>query len=510
VTPDAFAAATDLFADPALLVAPDGTVRSANAAAAEHLGVAAEALRGRPLGAFVASAADDLAAYLRACARSRQKVPGALTTLGAEGRAVAFRAEGRLLRPADETGEALILVRLVPKETAAVQFVALTERVERLTHEVARRKKAEADLLASSRHKDEFLALLAHELRNPLAPILNGIEVLRLRGDDGPTRARALDMIARQARHLSHMVDDLLDVARITQGKVRLARERVDLARLVRATVADHRGACDAAAVTAAVETPPAPVWVHGDPTRLAQVVANLLTNACKFTDAGGRVEVRVSGGAGRAEVRVRDTGAGIEPALLPRLFEPFAQADRTLNRAGGGLGLGLALVKGLAELHGGGAAARSDGLGRGSEFSVWLPLEAEPAAVVGTPPAGPAQPRRRVLVIEDNRDAAESLRMLLELLGHEVRVAHTGPDGVRAGDEWRPDVIVCDIGLPGLDGYGVALELGRLSVRSTARLIALTGYGDEDSRRRAAEVGFHHHLTKPANIDVLRQLLVG
>jgi signal transduction histidine kinase len=509
VTPESFAAATDLFADPAFLVGPDGRIHSANSAASGQLGVPADRLPGRALSDFVPPPHDSLAAYLRACARSKQKVPGAFSVRDASGKEAAFKAEGRLLKPGNGEGGALFLVRLVPKQAAVAQFVALTERVEQLTREVGRRRKAEADLLAAARHKDEFLALLAHELRNPLSPIVNGIEVLRLRGADEATRGRSLEMMARQARHMSRIVDDLLDVARITQGKLRLARERVDFARLVRSAVADHRVGCAAGGVGVLVDAPETPVWVSGDPTRLTQVVANLLTNSCKFTDRGGRVEVQVLRREGRAELRVRDTGVGIEPAVLPRLFEPFAQADRTLERTRGGLGLGLALVKGLAELHGGGAAARSDGPGHGAEFSVWLPLEGEPAPVSG-PATGPRGAGRRVLLIEDNRDAAESLRMLMDILGHEVRVVFTGPDGVREADEWRPDVVVCDIGLPGLDGYGVAAELGRLSVRSTARLIALTGYGDDESRQRAAEVGFHHHLTKPADPEVLRDLLAG
>jgi CheY-like chemotaxis protein len=250
-------------------------------------------------------------------------------------------------------------------------------------------------------------------------------------------------------------------------------------------------------------------VWVSADPVRLNQIVANLFTNACKFTDYG-RVDVIVRASGSRAEVRVRDTGAGLDPAVLPRLFEPFAQADRTLDRAGGGLGLGLALAKGLAELHGGGVSGHSDGPERGSEFTFWLPLESEPAALADSPPPDPAAERRRVLIIEDNLDAAASLQMLLEVLGHEVRVAHTGPDGVREAVAWRPEVIVCDIGLPGLDGYGVASELQKLSVRSTACLIALTGYDDPDSRDRSARAGFHHHLKKPADPALLQKLLAG
>jgi CheY-like chemotaxis protein len=255
------------------------------------------------------------------------------------------------------------------------------------------------------------------------------------------------------------------------------------------------------------------PVWVLGDPTRLAQVLGNLLDNAARFTDPGGRVTVRlaVEAGRGQAVLAVRDTGVGIEAGLLPHLFEVFTQADRSLERSRGGLGLGLALVKGLTELHGGEVQASSPGPGRGAEFVVRLPVQPEPAALSNIPAApGRAPKRLRVLVVEDNQDSADMLQMLLGLFGHEVRVACTGPAGVQAAGEWGPDVVVCDIGLPGLDGYGVAGELRRNPATAKARLIAVTGYGQEEDRRRARQAGFDHHLTKPVNPDALLELLAG
>jgi PAS domain S-box-containing protein len=379
---------------------------------------------------------------------------------------------------------------------------------KRLEEELRRRAE---DLAEADRRKGEFLNLLAHELRNPLAPLFNGLEILRVGGSDPEHRDRAEETIRRQARHLARLVDNLLDLARITRGKVQLRRERLDLARLVRVTAEDHRPALEGAGLALAVVVPETPLWVNGDGTRLAQVLGNLLDNAAKFTDRGG--SIRVSLGADRVgrrgELRVLDTGRGIEPDVLPRLFEPFGQADRGLDRGKGGLGLGLALVKGLVELHGGEVTARSAGPGSGAEFIIRLPLEPEPAALAGPPAARPGtRERLRILIVEDNPDAAETLRILLELLGHDVAVAHTGPEGVEASRRRRPDIILCDIGLPGLDGYGVARAVRREPATAGARLIAITGYGSDEDRRRSREAGFDLHLTKPVDPADLQPLL--
>jgi signal transduction histidine kinase/CheY-like chemotaxis protein len=374
------------------------------------------------------------------------------------------------------------------------------------TRETASRCRAEE----ADRRKDEFIAMLAHELRNPLAPLRNSLQIVRLAGGDAGLVARARDMMDRQVTHLARMVDDLLDASRITLGKVPLRAERLDVAAVARQVVADRRPEADAKGVALAARIPGA-VWVNGDPTRLAQILDNLLTNALKFTPAGGRVEVDVEPADGQVVMVVRDTGVGIGPDMLPRLFQTFAQADRTLDRSAGGLGLGLAIVKGLAELHGGTVRAESAGLGRGAMFTVIIPTRAEAPALSGPPPAARSNPKRlRVLVVEDHLDAAESLRILLEMTGYEVRVAHTGPDGLTAAETYRPDVVVCDIGLPGMDGYRVARALRENPATAAARLIALTGYGQEEDRRRAREAGFDEHLTKPADPAVLGSLLAG
>jgi CheY-like chemotaxis protein len=367
-------------------------------------------------------------------------------------------------------------------------------------------------LAEADRRKDEFLAMLAHELRNPLAPIRNAVGVMKMVRPGDPAAAQARDMIERQVAHMARLVDDLLDVSRITRGKILLRKERADLAALVRAAAEDHRTLLETTGLTLIVEVPDRPLWVDGDRTRLSQVVGNLLHNANKFTDSGGTVVIRLDAEPDAAVLRVRDTGIGLEAEMLGRLFEPFSQADRSLDRTRGGLGLGLALVKGLVELHGGTVSAFSQGVGQGAEFVVRLPLaRAEPEGG-GSAGAAPGQGRPlRVLVIEDNPDTAESLRWLLTLAGDEVAVAHTGRAGLEAARAFRPDAVVCDIGLPGgMDGYAVARALRADPELFGVTAVALSGYGQEEDKRKSRQAGFDHHLTKPAPPEELQRVLRG
>ncbi len=377
--------------------------------------------------------------------------------------------------------------------------------------DLTQRKQAEDALREANRSKDEFLAMLSHELRNPLAPLLTGLQILHQAGAEAVAREQTVGRMERQVRHLSRLVEDLLDASRIAHGKMSLRLERLDLARLAHTAAEDRRALLEQAGLSLAVETPETPLWVTGDATRLAQALNNLLDNAVKFSDAGGRVTVRVAADAarGQAVLTVADAGEGIEPAMLPRLFQPFAQADRSLDRSRGGLGLGLAVVKGLIELHGGEVQAASMGPGKGAVFEVRLPLEPEPAALSEAParPLGGGG-RSKVLVLEDNKDAADSLRMLLEVLGHEARVAYTGPDGVTAAAAWLPEVVISDIGLPGCDGYEVARRLRRTPGLEQVLLVALTGYGGEEDKRLGRAAGFDHHLVKPADPGDLQRVL--
>jgi CheY-like chemotaxis protein len=332
---------------------------------------------------------------------------------------------------------------------------------------------------------------------------------MALRPVPDPAVVRGREMIDRQVTHLTRLVNDLLEVGRMIRWHVEVRKERLDLARLVRTAAEDQRPAAERAGLGLRVDVPELPVWVTGDATRLTQVLDNLLHNAVKFSDSGGSIGVRMAVTDGQAAIDVRDTGIGIEPGVLARLFEPFSQADRSLARSRGGLGLGLSLVRRLVELHGGTVGARSDGPGTGSTFTLRLPVEAEPAALTSTPlTPGPTGKRLRILVVEDNRDAADSLRMVLELYGYEVTVAYAGPDGVAAAVRWHPDVVLCDIGLPGLDGYGVAGALRGNPATARARLIAVTGYGHDEDRRRSKEAGFDTHLVKPVDPQALQEVL--
>ncbi len=387
---------------------------------------------------------------------------------------------------------------------------ALRTEIQTRAHLEAELRKHAEELAETDRRKDEFLAMLAHELRNPLTPIRNAIQLLNARGDDPHTVNWVRDLLNRQVAHLTHLVDDLLDAARIVQDKIRLRLERVDLAEIVRSVAEDHRAALEAADVRLLLAIPNKPIWVQGDAVRLAQVTGNLLNNAGKFTDAGGIVSVQLEETASeRAAVTVADTGVGIEPDLLPRLFDKFTQSDRSLARSKGGLGLGLALVRGLIELHGGTVRAHSDGPGHGAAFRYELPMDHsepvshyEPAATLGNSRC------YRILVIEDNHDAADSLRLLLQYIGHEVEVAYNGPDGVQCAKQLHPDLVLCDLGLPGMTGFDVARALRNEPATATVRLIAVSGYGQDEDQRRARAAGFDDHLVKPLDLDVLQNKL--
>jgi PAS domain S-box-containing protein len=384
----------------------------------------------------------------------------------------------------------------------------VTER-RRLDEELRRRVE---ELAAEDRRKDEFLAMLAHELRNPLAAISNAGHVLD-RGGSADARTRDLvGVIGRQIRHLSRLVDDLLDVSRFTRGKIELRKRPVELRPIVEGAVETIQPLLERQGHRLTVSMPEEPVMLEADATRIEQVLANLLNNAAKFTEPGGRLGLCVETQGGEAVLTVRDNGQGIAPDLLPRIFDLFVQEDRSLARSHGGLGIGLTLVRSLVERHGGKVEARSEGPGRGSELVVRLPLLSTGARAAEQParPADtPAQPGpARVLLVEDNVDAADALAELLRMWGHEVEVVHDGASAVAKAGEARPDVVLLDIGLPGMDGYQVAGALRALPHLQGALLVALTGYGQEADRKRSAAAGFDHHLVKPVDLEELKRLI--
>jgi two-component system CheB/CheR fusion protein len=379
-----------------------------------------------------------------------------------------------------------------------------------LQEAVAERERTEQALRDADRRKDQFLAVLSHELRNPLTPISNSLHILEQVSAGGEAAKRAQQIIARQVGHLTRIVNDLLEVTRVTRGKLRVERRSIDLRELVHRTCDDHLTLFAERRVALEVVSAERPVWIDGDATRLAQVIGNLLQNSAKFTPGEGSVRVSLETSEGSAVLRVRDTGVGIDPLMHDSLFQPFAQGDSTLDRTQGGLGLGLALVKGLVELHEGTVEARSAGKDAGTEIVVRLPLAKERRANVETPPVRPVvRPSpRRVLVIEDNPDAAESLQLALGLEGHEVETALDGPQGIEKVREFAPHVVLCDIGLPGMDGYQVAKALRAAPESGRVFLVALTGYAREEDQERARDAGFDAHLAKPPTIEQLQAVI--
>jgi signal transduction histidine kinase/DNA-binding response OmpR family regulator len=407
-----------------------------------------------------------------------------------------------------------VLLIAVPQRTPV--WEALDEAAQRLAmalenarlvrdlrQEIAERRAAQKRMKESNRRKDEFLAMLSHELRNPLAPIRNAAEVVRLTGAHDPKLEWASAVMTRQVDQLRRLIDELLDVARISQGKVTLQLETLDLRNVVQQGVETVKPMLDARRQVLQLSLPEQRVWLRGDGARLTQVVGNLLTNAVKYSDEGSPIQLALSSHDGVAELRVRDSGIGIEPDLLPRIFDLFEQGRRGLDRSQGGLGVGLTLAQRLVSMHQGTIDAISDGAGKGSEFVVRLPCLADVAARDTPDTSGhePPLPRScRVLVVDDNRDAAESIAIVLKLAGHDVHTAGDGTEALGLATIHLPEVVVLDLGLPGIDGYEVAERLRELPGLRHAMLIALTGYGSERDRERAHAAGFDLHLVKPAD----------
>jgi PAS domain S-box-containing protein len=480
-----------LFANAAVGIAEvtsDGRFALVNDALCELLGEPREALVGLPIARM-------------AHAEDQAEVAGVIERLRAREMEV-YSGERRFVR----RGGATIWVKLsmsLARESREVRGVAVIE-------DVTERRNAEEELRESDRRKDEFLAVLAHELRNPLAPIRNSLHVLRM--SESPGSEKLVSMMERQVQHMVRLVDDLLEISRISRGKIELKRERADLVAVLRGAIDTSRPLIDAAHHTLEANLPPAgELVVEADVVRLSQVFSNLLNNSAKYTPPGGLIRIGVEAAGGMATVRVSDNGEGIEASMLNRVFNMFTQIN-TGTRAQGGLGIGLTLARTLVHLHGGSIEAFSEGLDRGCEIAVKLPL-AEQQAVVAAP-AGPAisrdRPlaRQRVLVVDDNQDAADSLGMLLQFLGAEVEVAHGGREALEAMHEFKPAVVLLDLGMPNMDGLEVARRVREDPELRGATLVALTGWGQNEDRRRTGEAGFDYHLVKPADVRTLQSII--
>ena len=413
---------------------------------------------------------------------------------------------------AEKTRELETLNRVLQRANTELEQANRT-----LQSEVAERTRVEQALKAADRHKDEFLAMLAHELRNPLAPILNAVQLIRKKPVTDPQLLWSRDLIERQLRHLTRLVDDLLDVSRITRGKINLSRETVEVAELVARAVETVQPLIVERGHRLTLDVAPESIRVFGDPLRLTQAVGNVLSNAAKYTDNGGHISLTARLVDGEVEIRVRDSGIGIPTDLQPMIFDMFTQLNHQTGRTQGGLGIGLALVRKLLEMHGGAVSAFSEGNGQGSEFLITLPVIPDEVNAANGRAAGASesepgeflpQVRRRILVADDNSDALESLATLLELSGHEVFSAANGALALESAERHLPEVALLDIGMPKLDGYEVARRIRAQPWGRRITLVALTGWGQESDRRRSGEAGFDSHLVKPLDLDKLTALL--
>ena len=398
-------------------------------------------------------------------------------------------------------------VRVAALVSAVRTAIRARDRQYQLREHLAERARGEESLRLADQRKDEFLATLGHELRNPLAPLLTALHLLRTAAPGDEVVSRLSDVMERQINHLVRLVDDLLEVSRITRGSIEIHREPLQLSEIVQAAVDTSRPALDTAHHELVITQPRDPVIVSGDPVRLTQVLANLLTNAAKYTDPGGRIVLRVRRDGDRASISVKDNGIGIPPEQLKSVFEMFTQVDRSNRRAQGGLGIGLTLVRSLVAMHGGRVEATSAGLGRGSEFVVELPVaRGEPKAAHS--PLLKDFPCRRVMVVDDNRDAAQMLGQLLGALGAQVAVAFSGREALDTLAVFRPECVLLDIGMPDMDGYEVARRIRDTDEGQDMMLVALTGWGQEHDQQRSRIAGFDHHVVKPPDIDKLRDLI--
>jgi PAS domain S-box-containing protein len=476
----------------------DGIIQSWNAGAERLLGYTAAQAVGRHISLVIPperiAEEDDIVASLKAGTRIEHFETERV------------RSDGRRVQ---------VSLTISPIKDAAGTVIGASK----IARDITERKRVEADLrraveeLADAdRRKNEFLAMLAHELRNPLAPISNAVRALSLGGRDETAVESASEMLERQVGQIVRLVDDLLDVSRISRGKISLRRERTDLSRIISQAVEATRALYTSLNHELTLQLPPEPVFLDADPTRLAQVVGNLLNNACKFTDTGGRISLAVEREGAQVAIRVSDNGLGIAAEDLPRIFDMFTQIDSSLERSAGGLGIGLTLVKTLVEMHGGTVEAHSDGLGRGSEFVVRLPVlldVREPLSPEAPEVLEPATAvRRRVLIVDDNKDAAEWLATVLNLSGHETHVAHDGVEAVKAAERILPDAVLLDIGLPRVDGYEVCRRIRQEPWGRSLVIVALTGWGQEEDRQKSRDAGFNTHLVKPVSDEVIASLL--
>jgi PAS domain S-box-containing protein len=522
---DAYADLYDFAPVPYFTLDRNGLVKEANLTACTLLAIDRARLIGMPLYSFVAdSDRPAFLEHLRRCRKGTLQLASELQFKTRDGQTVPVQMNSRVAAGEPDKVRT-VLTDLTDRRKAEWEIRNLNAELEQrvrdrttelvranegLRLEIVQRQAAEAALQQADRLKDEFLAMLGHELRNPLGPLEQAIEVWQMSeqsDEDGLTKLRSI--ARRQVRHIAQLVDELLDVSRISRGKILLHKSPLDLTALVREVTDDFAAAFREAGVALELDLGTAPIWIDADATRLAQILGNLLHNASKFTPPGGHVTVGLFLDPSQMAILcVRDTGIGIAPENISRIFTTFYQSDHSLDRALGGLGLGLALVKALVDLHGGQVLVHSEGANRGTEFTVRLPTCAAPTSVAGQRAPAPAARRHRVLVIDDQRDALFTMHALLERLGQDVVTAENGPEALKAAAQFRPDIVFSDIGLPEMDGYAIAKRMRSDPSLRPGKLVAVTGYGQAADQKRAYEAGFDAHLTKPVALEALCRIL--
>ncbi len=501
---------------------PHGTVLEINKVALDAVGITLADVEGKPFWTtFWWQVSEDINQTLResiARAAKGEFVRWDTEIYGRAGGKETIIIDASLTPVTDDEGKVVFICaegRDITEKKAheweiAQKNIELQGLLERAREQVNHLREA---VESANRAKDEFLAMLGHELRNPLSPILTALQLMKLHGPEGSDRARTV--IERQVMHLTRLVDDLLDVSRIARGKVELKTETVEIADVVAKAIEMASPLLEQRIHALTVDVPRSGLQVDGDPTRLNQVISNLLTNAAKYTPPGGHITVRGEQVADEVVVRVRDTGIGIAPDVLPRIFDLFVQERQAIDRSQGGLGIGLTIVRNLVERHGGSVAATSEGAGLGSEFIIRLPKAVQVSEVFKSQAPAPLAAMRmphagapRILVVDDNEDGAEMLAEVLMRRGYDTRVAFDAPTALRVAAEFSPDIAFLDIGLPVMDGYELASHLRDLPGLKALRLIAVTGYGQQSDREKAREAGFHHHLVKPVDIDAVEAVV--
>jgi len=413
------------------------------------------------------------------------------------------RWQGEMTHVRRDGAPIIVESRQVVQRGPGGEMLAILE----INRDVTERRRLMDELAAADKAKSDFLATLGHELRNPLTPLRNGMEVLRMLGGQAPEAAEVRQTMERNIRRMTRLIDDLLDVSRITHGHIELRKENVDMVAVIREVASELRSMAEAAGNRLTTRLPSKPLIVDADPIRLTQIVENVLHNAIKYTD-GGRIEVALAAEDGYAVLRVKDSGIGIPQENLARIWEPFVRGDTSLEQRRSGLGLGLTLVRTLVDLHGGIISGMSEGRGKGSEFVIKLPLADGRAEQPASPKASSELKGRRILVVDDNYDAVQSFAALLELMENDVRTAGSGPEALQVAKEYRPEIVLLDIGLPGMNGYDVARELRADLGNDGTVIIAVSGYGAQHDRQRSAAAGFDAHFVKPMGIDALREFL--